>query len=173
MKFEVKSDLHKKDFEAWYLLNQRLRAPAVYYVNQYGGVGAFVLVAVLTIVILANRLWDKRGVMIPYGIFILLLIALPFARRFMLDRLYEANKSLCRGEYRFRDSGVETGTESAVKIHTYFAFSELCHSGRTYYLYVDRAHAFVLPERCFTQGEPAAFGPFIAEKTGLKMKEIK
>ena len=55
----------------------------------------------------------------------------------------------------------------------YSAFKELYHSEGAYYLYIDKAHAVVLPERCFTQGDPAAFGPFIAEKTGLEVKEIK
>ena len=55
----------------------------------------------------------------------------------------------------------------------YSAFKELYHSGAAYYLYIDKAHAIVLPERCFTQGDPAAFGSFIAGKTGLEVKEIK
>ena len=55
----------------------------------------------------------------------------------------------------------------------YSAFKELYHSEGAYYMYIDKAHAAVLPERCFTQGDPAAFGPFIAEKTGLEVKEIK
>ena len=33
--------------------------------------------------------------------------------------------------------------------------------------------AIVIPERCFIQGDPAAFGAFLAEKTGLEVKEIK
>ena len=36
----------------------------------------------------------------------------------------------------------------------------------------DKGHVFILPERCFTQGDPAAFGRFMAEKTGLTVKEI-
>ena len=57
--------------------------------------------------------------------------------------------------------------------YAYTAFSALYHSRGNYYLYVDKGHAFVLPERCFTRGDPAEFGAFIAEKTGLEMKEIK
>ena len=173
MKFEVKTDLNKKDFVAYYTLNQRLHAPAAYYFNKYGGVAALAVALLLTVVILTYRLWESRSVMIPYCIFVLLLIALPFANRFLIDRLFEANRSMCRGEYRFGDSGVETGDESAPRLYTYFSFCEFCRSGRAYYLYVDQNHAFVLPERSFTQGDPAAFGPFVEEKTGLKMKEIK
>ena len=38
---------------------------------------------------------------------------------------------------------------------------------------LNAAFAEILPERSFTKGEPAAFGPYTAEKTGKEMKEIK
>lgn len=173
MKFEVKTDLTKQDFEAYYQLNQKVHAPAAFMVNKYGGIAGVILAVVLTIVILAYRLWTSKSVMIPYCIFMVLLIALPFVNRWLLNRMYEASRSSLKAEYRFGDSGVESTTETSKNVYTWFAFCELYHSGAYYYLYVDKAHAIVLPERSFTQGEPAAFGPFIAEKTGLEVKEIK
>ena len=55
----------------------------------------------------------------------------------------------------------------------YDAYCDLVHYRDTYYLYIDKRKAQIIPERCFTQGEPAAFGPFMADKTGLQVKEIK
>ena len=55
----------------------------------------------------------------------------------------------------------------------YDAYCDLVHYRDTYYLYIDKRKAQIVPERCFTQGDPAAFGRFMAEKTGLTVKEIK
>ena len=54
----------------------------------------------------------------------------------------------------------------------YDAYCDLVHYRDTYYLYIDKRKAQIVPERCFTQGDPAAFGSFMAEKTGLTVKEI-
>ena len=105
--------------------------------------------------------------------FVLLLIALPFVNRWMISRLYKANAGMLATEYRFGESGVRTGTGEASSIYTWAAFRELYHSKGVYYLFIDANHAMILPERSFTQGEPAAFGPYMAEKTGQEMKEIK
>ena len=173
MKFEVKTDLTKQDFQSYYQLNQKVHAPAAFMVNKYGGIVGVIFAVVLTIVILVYRLWTSKSVMIPYCIFMALLIALPFVNRWLLNRMYEASRKSLKAEYRATDSGVESTTETSKNVYTWFAFCELYHSGAYYYLYVDKAHAIVLPERSFTQGDPAAFGPFVEEKTGLKFKEIK
>jgi hypothetical protein len=76
-------------------------------------------------------------------------------------------------ECRFDDDAVQQKLNDMDGKFAYSAFKELYHSGAAYYLYIDKAHAIVLPERCFTKGDPAAFGRFIAEKTGLEVKEIK
>ena len=111
--------------------------------------------------------------MTPYCIFIALLIALPFVNRWMITRLYKANSSMLRAEYRFGGSGVRTGTDDASSIYTWSAFRELYHSKGCYYLYIDQNRAMILPERSFTQGDPAVFGPYMARKTGKELKEIK
>ena len=64
----------------------------------------------------------------------------------------------------------------------YGEISEVLHSdaNMAYYLFLEhedrelgsQRFSFIFPERCFTQGDPAAFGPFLAEKTGLTVKEI-
>ena len=75
---------------------------------------------------------------------------------------------MCFGE---NDVMVQRAVESTV--YQYGAFDSLYHGKGAFYLYLNRQQALVIPERCFTQGEPAAFGAFLAEKTGLEVKEIK
>ena len=173
MDFEVKTDLSREDFESYYYFNQKVHAPFVYWFGRIGVIVAALVAIVLTIDIVVNRLWGNREIMLPYGIFIALLIALPFVNRWMITRLYKANGSMLSAEYLFGESGVRTGTGEATSIYTWPAFRELYHSKGVYYLFIDTNHAMILPERSFTQGEPAAFGPWIAEKTGKEMKEIK
>ena len=173
MDFEVRTDLSREEFEAYYHFNQRVHAPFIYWFGKIGGIVAVLAAIILTVDIVVNRLWTNRQIMTPYCIFIVLLIALPFVNRWMISRLYKANSTMLKAEYRFGGSGVRTERGEASSIYTWSAFQELYHSKGVYYLYIDRLHAMILPERSFTQGEPAAFGPYIAEKTGQEMKEIK
>ena len=173
MKFEVKTDLTFEEFRAFSAFHKRLRSPQAVKLARLGMITAVVTAVLLAVVILVNRLWSEKSVMIPYCVFVLLLIALPFVDRFVLSRQYKANSSLHRAEYRFGDSGVESGEGEDTRVYTYFAFCDLGRGEGAYYLYVDEGHAMLLPERSFTQGDPAAFGKFIEEKTGLKMKKFK
>ena len=50
----------------------------------------------------------------------------------------------------------------------YSAFKELYHSKGAYYMYIDKAHAIILPECCFTQGDPAASAALSPGKRDLK-----
>jgi len=173
MEFEVKTNLTQKDFLAFYELHQRLHTRYGLLFSRGGCMIAMMLAVVLTVMMFALHLWGSGAALVLYIIFMLLLIALPAVNLWLLQRLYKANSDLLRGEYRFDDKGDWTQTEHMQGIYTWYAFGELVHSGRRYYLYVEKDRAIVLPERSFTRGDPAAFGPYIAEKTGLQMKDIK
>ena len=49
----------------------------------------------------------------------------------------------------------------------------LFHSGDAWYLTLKNSRGFIFTQRGFIEGDPGAFGAFVAEKTGLAMKEIK
>ena len=100
---------------------------------------------------------------------------------FLIDRIRaRATLKLRRKTYgemdlSFDEEGAAAQSVNFQSQYLYPAFTELFYSRtfETYYLYINKHQAIVLPERCFTQGDPAAFGPFLTEKTGLEMKEIK
>ena len=71
-------------------------------------------------------------------------------------------------EYRFGDEEVQQKLDDMDGKFAYSAFKELYHSKGAYYLYIDKAHAIVLPERCFTQGAPPPSAALSPEKRGLK-----
>ena len=172
MLFEVKSELTKKDFFELQRVNAKTpsRWHTVKTILCVFGIAVFVQLSVL---IVYYRMWTDRALMLRMGLLVLFLLMLPLVQRFTAAQAYRANRSLLNAWYRFEDEQIEAGFESMSAQYAYSAFTSLYHSRGIYYLYVDKGHAFVLPERCFTHGDPAAFGKFIAEKTGLEMKEIK
>jgi hypothetical protein len=170
MKFEVKTDLSKRDFLTFYHLTEKLHFHNRYLANRIGTIAAVTLAVLLTAAVVTGHMWENKKVMIPYCIYMVLLIALPFANRFMVDRMYKASSAYLKAEYCFGDSGVRTGRD---RVYLYTAFCDFCRSAGTFYLYIDPGHAMILPEGSFAEGDPAAFGAFITEKTGLTLKEIK
>ena len=73
----------------------------------------------------------------------------------------------------FTDEAIESVLTNAYQRFSYSTVSAVYHSKGTYYLLLTLNTVMILPERCFTQGDPAAFGAFVTEKTGLEIKEIK
>ena len=73
----------------------------------------------------------------------------------------------------FRDDAIESILPDVYQRFEYAAVQSLCHQNHCWYLVMSVNTVIILPERSFTQGDPAAFGTFIAEKTGLEVKEIK
>ena len=54
----------------------------------------------------------------------------------------------------------------------YTHFKSIYHTKDAYYLLSGGKDILDIPERCFVEGDPAAFGAFLAEKTGLEVKEL-
>ena len=172
MRVEVKTELSKEDFRSYYRLNNKVHARLAFLFGKGGTILAVIMAVVLTILMTAFRLW-KTDALLPYVLYLVFLIAWPLVNRFTMTQMYKANSSGIKGEYLFGDEEVQQKLNDMDGKFAYSAFKELYHSKGAYYMYIDKAHAVVLPERCFTQGDPAAFGRFIAEKTGLEVKEIK
>ena len=76
-------------------------------------------------------------------------------------------------ERNFRERGIESIQPFTIQYYEYAGITDIYHNGNGFYLIMPFRVGMILPERCFTQGDPAAFGAFLAEKTGLKVKEIK
>ena len=172
MRFEVNTELSKEDFRSYYRLNNKVHARLPFLFGKGGAILAVITAVVLTILMATFRLW-KTEAMLPYMIYLVFLIAWPLVNRFTMAQMYKANSSALKGVYRFGDDELQHEQNEMSGKYAYSAFKELYHSSSAYYIYIDKAHAIVLPERCFTQGDPAAFGAFLAEKTGLEVKEIK
>lgn len=173
MIYEAKTELTKEDFQAFLSLHKKIASRPLYVFSRVMMGLAVLLALVLAVLIIVFRLWNERDVMLRMLVFVVLLLLLPLVSRFTAAQAYKANRSMLSGRYCFGEGQIEAGAESMTAQYAYSALSALYHSRGVYYLYVDKAHAFILPERSFTAGDPASFGAWIAAKTGLEMKEIK
>ena len=75
----------------------------------------------------------------------------------------------------FSEEQFECTARNVKAQYNYGAIRELWYSKShsTFYLFMDKKSAIIVPERCFTQGDPAAFSAFLSGKTGLEVKEMK
>ena len=87
------------------------------------------------------------------------------------------------GTVTFEENGISFSAGEETERYGYGEISEVLHStgNMAYYLFLEhedrelgsQRFSFIFPERCFSRGEPGAFGPFLKEKTGLEVTEIE
>lgn len=73
---------------------------------------------------------------------------------------------------KFSDEGLTQSSDKATATVPYSAFERLYHYRERYFLFVDRLHAYILPEDCFVVGDSADFRTFIEEKTGRRVESF-
>ena len=85
------------------------------------------------------------------------------------DMYFEEQRILLSGakENRSYFYGSIVNILCSVKDEAYYLLLEAKVNGKT-----EEKVSYILPVRCFIEGDPAAFGAFIFEKTGLECKEI-
>ena len=71
------------------------------------------------------------------------------------------------------EDGLEKITESGSQRFAYADVTGIYRGGGMYLLMMKNSRGYILPERCFAEGDPAAFGPFVEQKCGLPVKAIK
>ncbi len=172
MSFRLEIDYTREDIRRFNRANKRLRYRVLYIVLYV--LVLLTLAAVLAAFVLAAgwRVWNAE--LTRYAVILLMMTALWVYLN--LSRNTVALRSL-NAMGTTTVTTTEQGLHAAARgMSTDLAYSAICdivHCRDTYFLYVNKRRATILPERCFTEGDPAAFGAFLAEKTGLKLKEIK
>lgn len=73
----------------------------------------------------------------------------------------------------FEDGGVRYEVDLNQSVISYDVFTGIYHWRETYFLFIDKTVAYILPERGLVEGDLASFGAFLEQKTGLKIKELK
>lgn len=73
---------------------------------------------------------------------------------------------------KFSDEGLAQSSSKAAASVPYHAFERLYHYRDRYFLFVDKLHAYILPEDRFVVGDSADFRAFIEAKTGKTVEYI-
>lgn len=104
-----------------------------------------------------------------------------FGLAFLMRR--RSGRHFENGTVAFEENGISLSSGEETERYGYGEISEVLHSSAdmAYYLFLEhedgdlgsQRFSFIFPERCFSRGEPTAFGSFMSEKTGLEVTEIK
>ena len=73
---------------------------------------------------------------------------------------------------KFSDEGLAQSSSKAAASVPYHAFERLYYYRDRYFLFVDKLHAYILPEDRFVVGDSADFRAFIEAKTGKTVEYI-
>ncbi len=88
-----------------------------------------------------------------------------------------SRRLMIKGEGEIRDifdwDGFCEETQSGTTRRPYSALSQIVHYKNRYFLFLDKRHAYILPEDKFTVGDPQQFKAFIEEKCGKPLQVIR
>lgn len=172
MEFRAEINYSIKDMRQFERVHQKLRTKVLYYFAKILMALCGAMLVYLLVFVTAHGIW--RSELSLYLLLFLVMYPVYFVLKEMRLRsvLKTAN---AQGTIQFvaDEDGIHVRATGMSSDFAYSSYADLVFSRGTWYLYINKKQAQIIPERCFTQGDPTAFGAFIAEKTGLEIKEIK
>lgn len=172
MAFAMRVEYEKADFEAYIKAHSRTK-------NRKNRILQIVLAVLCGFLALGMLLfWRSYGSLSTEMIILLILMPVLGTEMLWLPRILartmmKTYQKLGSIEIRFGENEVSVQRAVESTVYQYGAFDSLYHEKGAFYLYLNRQQALVIPERSFVEGDPAAFGAFLAGKTGLEVREIK
>ena len=172
MPFAMHVEYEKSDFLAFARAHNRVKNK----VNRILQIVLTVLCGLLAVAMLL--FWRSFGYLSTQMIVLLVLMPILATEMLWLPRILvlsmvKTYRKIGSIDISFDENEVRLQRSVESTVYQYGAFDSLYHGQEAFYLYLNRQQALVIPERCFIQGDPDDFGRFMAEKTGLPLKEIK
>lgn len=116
---------------------------------------------------------DGEDKILPSAVTLLVWAMALFLDRFHGWLFYRGrNRAVEEIGYRFSDGEAQVQNALEEAKLGYGAFVKLMEDDKYFFLFVQKHAAHILPKADFTQGDPADFAAFIAEKTGLEVKQV-
>ena len=171
MRFTAELDYTLKDVRQYWKVHQLFRGKVLYYISWLLIAVAAVIVVSVGAILIVNRLFNSEFVW--YYVIMLAFMALYHVVREV--RVRGSLRSLAaQGVITLTadDDAVYARAAALSSEYSYQAFMDIARYKGAHYLYIDKRKAMIVPDRCFTRGDPAAFGAFMEEKTGLKIRNI-
>ena len=171
MPFRAELDYTLKDVRQYWKVHQLFRGKALYYISWLLISVVICLVISAGAMLLVYRLWN--GELVWYYVIILIVLVLYYAvREFRVRSTLKSLRAQGMITMTAGEDGMHAEAEALSSDYSYRAFQDVARFKETYYLYVDRRRALILPDRCFTEGNPADFGAFLEQKTGRTIRNI-
>lgn len=117
--------------------------------------------------------WDIYHTLLLVLAAALTLLAVVFPRIVGWKLWHSRNSNAAEATLAFMDDCVRVSTNLSEGTTQYDIFMRIVESDRYFYLYTQKKLAHILPKASFNQGNPAEFGAFITEKTGLPIKHVR
>ena len=172
MQFRAEINYTMQDVRQFDTMHQKLRARVLRVIARVLMVLCFLVIAAAGALMIWWGSITSRQI-ICYAFLLFMLVLWFVLKTLALRQKLKTLQSFGSVVFTTNETTISEKAESLTSEYAYTAFCDIVHYKGCYYLYVNKQQAFMLPERCFTEGDPAAFGRFIEEKTGLKLKEIK
>ena len=170
MPFRAELNYTKQDMKQFDKVHQMLRYGVWYSICNLLLVLGCIAVLGSAVLSLAIGTWHEEWY---YFLFVVLMLALLIVMKAVrVNASYKSANAQGIVTLTVDERGLHAAAVTLSTDFGYDAYCDLVHYRDTYYLYIDKRKAQIIPERCFTQGDPAAFGSFMSGKTGLTVKEI-
>ena len=171
MRFEARMDYTLKDIRQYWKVHQLFRGKVLYYVSWILIAAVLVVVIALGAILIVNRIFS--GDLIWYYVIILVLLTAYWAVREIRVRM-NLKTLMSQGIITLitEEEAIHVRADALSSDYSYRAFQDIARYKDAYYLYIDKRRALIVPDHCFTEGDPAAFGSFIEEKTGQRIRNI-
>ena len=172
MEFHAAVEYTKADMKIFQRFHRKTKRRAMHIIQTVLLVLAVIL---LTPVVVIEIIYGRAGDIIAPAVMLALLIALYFLRDTInaavaLKRRVKGTEHM---EYVFDDECFKVDCGALKEQYGYSVIQEIFRVKGIFLLYVDKRHAVILPEHCFTLGTPDDFVGFIEEKTGKKVMNKK
>ena len=171
MSFQAKVDYTKSDFVAFSKVHLRTKMKKQRIVQLVCAAVCCLMEILLIVTTILYRVKDTTFIvlMVLMPILAAEMLLLPRINAFSMTKTYRKLGTIVM-DFGEQEANIRNRTSQT--IYQYSGFDSVYHSHGAYYLFINRQQALVIPERCFVEGDPAAFGAFLAEKTGLEVKEL-
>ena len=173
-RFRVRFQPSLQDYESFARLHERVGKGAINRVNRISNIilrvfAVLMSVCAVVFIVLERRVSFHGGASILLALFCICYWI--FGKKLTARLMRKQNEKLSADtEIVVDDEGVRIHSAQAESTFAFEAVESIYLWRDCWFFYVDAVHAQMLPFRCFVEGDPAEFGEYLSEKTGLPVQ---
>ena len=163
-----------RDYENFAILHEKVGKGSVNRINRVSNwvlrvMAVIMPICALILIALERRVTLESGAALVLGLFCVCFWL--FGKKLTARLTQKQNEKLSHDvTVVVDDTGIRIQSAQANSAYRFEAIESIYRWREAWYFYVDAMHAQMLPFRCFTEGDPALFGDYLSEKTGLPVQ---